>query len=127
MRSFMIGLCNKEIEESNKRDLVNTISQLLSGRINMRYNKCDALKNIFYQIPFCKRKSTQMHSLMNRKLNLIDKGKKKLLDELDCVHVVEKLRAIEVMSDIFLKKNQKQLLKYQKKYLLQEVSSSEDD
>lgn len=50
-----------------------------------------------------------------------------MIQELDCVNILKKLRTLDVISTILLDYPQKQLLKYQKQNLLQEATYSSDE
>jgi hypothetical protein len=48
------------------------------------------------------------------------RGEKKIKNELDCISILTKLRYLDVLVSLFLNKNQKLLLGFQRKNVIKE-------
>lgn len=55
------------------------------------------------------------------------KGEEKIKKELDCVNMMTKLRQLDLLISLYLNRNQKFLLNLQKKHLIQDIDTSEDE
>lgn len=51
-------------------------------------------------------------------MGLYKKGESKIVEELDCVNIMTKLRQVELLISLFLNSKQKFLLNFQKKHLI---------
>jgi hypothetical protein len=63
-------------------------------------------------------------SLEERKIDLYMKGERKIKNELDCISILTKLRYLDVLVSLFLDSNQKLLLGFQRKNVIQEDTGS---
>lgn len=75
----------------------------------------------------CRSKKSVSQNLTQRKINLYRKGELKIKQELDCVNLMTKLRQLDLFLSLYLNKNQKFLLNLQKKFLIQEKDTSDDE
>lgn len=57
---------------------------------------------------------------------IYERGSKKLLQELDCVTLLRSIRQLKLLTNIFLNQNQKLMLRFQKKNLIETEESSTD-
>lgn len=63
-------------------------------------------------------------TLEERKVELYLKGERKIKNELDCISIITKLRYLDVLVSLFLDTNQKLLLGFQRKNVIQEDTGS---
>ncbi len=63
-------------------------------------------------------------TLEERKVELYLKGERKIKNELDCISILTKLRYLDVLVSLFLDTNQKLLLGFQRKNVIQEDTGS---
>lgn len=63
-------------------------------------------------------------TLEERKVELYLKGERKIKNELDCISILTKLRYLDVLVSLFLDSNQKLLLGFQRKNVIQEDTGS---
>lgn len=70
------------------------------------------------------KRSRQTTTLEERKVELYLKGERKIKNELDCISILTKLRYLDVLVSLFLDSNQKLLLGFQRKNVIQEDTGS---
>jgi hypothetical protein len=80
------------------------------------------------------KKSSRIRKLFGFSLkdyNILVKGEQKVIKELDCINLINRLRQLDLLTSLYLSTNQKTLLNYSKRNILrQEVnqdSSSEEE
>lgn len=71
-----------------------------------------------------RRDSRNTTTLEERKVELYLKGERKVRNELDCISILTKLRYLDVLVSLFLDSNQKLLLGFQRKNVIQEDTGS---
>ena len=82
---------------------------------------------------WCYSKKNRKHykaTLEERKIELYLKGERKIKNELDCISILTKLRYLDVIVSLFLNSNQKLLLGFQRRNVIQEDgggASSDDE
>ena len=62
-----------------------------------------------------------------KKMFLFQKGKAKVLQEMDCVTILTKIRLLELLVSLFLTDRQKFLLKFQKRHVLNLNQDNQQD
>ena len=60
-------------------------------------------------------------------MTLMQKGETRIKQELDCVNLMTKLRQLDTVVSLYLTKEQRFLLNLQKKNLIQEYDTSDDE
>ena len=70
------------------------------------------------------KRARQTTTLEERKVELYLKGERKIKNELDCISILTKLRYLDVLVSLFLDTNQKLLLGFQRKNVIQEDTGS---
>jgi hypothetical protein len=117
----------------NKPDesTIQKIKSYLGNRWRLQMTFFDSFKFIYDKVVriVCKcctskRDSRNNTTLEERKVELYMKGERKIKNELDCISILTKLRYLDVLVSLFLDSNQKLLLGFQRKNVIQEDTGS---
>lgn len=110
---------------------IQKIKSYLGNRWRLEMTYMDNIKFVFDKIIrfICKcctsrRDSRNTATLEERKVELYLKGERKIKNELDCISILTKLRYLDVLVSLFLDSNQKLLLGFQRKNVIQEDTGS---
>lgn len=123
--------------EHPDEETVQKIKSYLGNRWRLKIGFFDNFKFIFNKILrficgccISKKDARSMENIDERKVELFMKGESKIKNELDCVSILTKLRYLDVIVSLFLNSNQKLLLGFQRKNVIQEDTgnmTSDDD
>ena len=103
----------------------NSLLQEVFKRARFKYTMRDMLQYLFKCV--CCRKSKKM--ILNPKLKkhvIFEKGTDKLMNELDCITLLKSIRQLKLFTQVFLTKNQKLMMKFQRKNVIDSDTSSSD-
>lgn len=110
---------------------IQKIKSYLGNRWRLQITYFDNIKFVFDKVVrfICKccmsrRDARNTTSLEERKVELYLKGERKIKNELDCISILTKLRYLDVLVSLFLDSNQKLLLGFQRKNVIQEDTGS---
>ncbi|CDW91161.1 UNKNOWN [Stylonychia lemnae] len=110
-----------QLEQKEKDQIVEQIF----GRLRFKYSFKDILSYLL-RFACCLKYKSMMLNQKLRKHALFDKGQEKLLEELDCVTLLKSIRTLKLFQQVFLNENQKLLMKFQRKMLIDSDSTSSD-
>ena len=118
------------IEEGWFQRLRYYLSSRQRVKVNVRFITLYYVQMFFcYAIGQCSRKKKLNNT--EKQYNLFKNGEIKILQELDTVNLILRLRQLEILVSRFLNKDQQLLINFQKKNILREevdlYSSSEDE
>jgi hypothetical protein len=110
---------------------IQKIKSYLGNRWRLEMSFFDNFKFVYDKVIrfVCKCCSTKRDyrnttTLEERKVELYLKGERKIKNELDCISILTKLRYLDVLVSLFLDTNQKLLLGFQRKNVIQEDTGS---
>eukprot|EP00347_Sterkiella_histriomuscorum_P023757 403333491 len=120
---------NKNLKKEGKNQLldseINTILLNLINRKRFSYSGKDILKYLFNCI-CCKSLSKIRHSEKFKKHFIFQKGEEKLLEELNVVNLLRTQRQVKLLTQVLMNQQQKLILRFQRKNLIETSSSSQD-
>lgn len=110
----------KKVEESYLKQTLDYL--LLRTRLNYGY------KEIFHYILYCRcfGLKKESPSIIEKRQVLYQKGNHKLERELDIINIIKGVRQLRLMSQFLLTKEERTLLKFQRKNVIEFQSSSSD-
>lgn len=110
---------------------IQKIKSYLGNRWRLEMSFFDNIKFVYDKVirfvcKCCtsKRNNRNTTTLEERKVELYLKGERKIKNELDCISILTKLRYLDVLVSLFLDSNQKLLLGFQRKNVIQEDTGS---
>ena len=110
---------------------IQKIKSYLGNRWRLEMSFFDNIKFVYDKVVrfVCKcctskRNNHNTTTLEERKVELYLKGERKIKNELDCISILTKLRYLDVLVSLFLDSNQKLLLGFQRKNVIQEDTGS---
>ena len=110
---------------------IQKIKSYLGNRWRLEMTFFDNIKFVYDKVVrfVCKcctskRNNHNTTTLEERKVELYLKGERKIKNELDCISILTKLRYLDVLVSLFLDSNQKLLLGFQRKNVIQEDTGS---
>ena len=109
---------------------IQKIKSYLGNRWRLEMTYMDNIKFVIDKVVrfICRcctsKRSRQTTTLEERKVELYLKGERKIKNELDCISILTKLRYLDVLVSLFLDSNQKLLLGFQRKNVIQEDTGS---
>jgi len=109
---------------------IQKIKSYLGNRWRLEMTYLDNIKFVFDKVVrfICRcctsKRGRQTTTLEERKVELYLKGERKIKNELDCISILTKLRYLDVLVSLFLDSNQKLLLGFQRKNVIQEDTGS---
>lgn len=121
---MLVNLKNPELSTIQK------IKSYLGNRWRLEMTYMDNIKFVADKVVrficrcFTSKRSRQTTTLEERKVELYMKGERKIKNELDCISILTKLRYLDVLVSLFLDSNQKLLLGFQRKNVIQEDTGS---
>lgn len=94
----------------------------------MKINLRDILFYSFWKVfKWMKCRKTLKRTQNQKKIALYKKGEEKIKQELDCVNLMTKLRQLDLLLSLYLNREQKFLLNLQKKHLIQDKETSDEE
>eukprot|EP00347_Sterkiella_histriomuscorum_P023442 403334623 len=94
-------------------------------RFRFNYTLKDMLQYL-YKCGCCRSHKKLLFNPKLKKHALFEKGTEKLMHELDCVTLLKSIRQLKLFTQVFLSQNQKLLMKFQKKNVIDSDTSSSD-
>eukprot|EP00347_Sterkiella_histriomuscorum_P012024 403370182 len=128
------SLKNVLVEQTSgdREQIFSQIYKYIKNRRNLNFFYKDIFRTVFEDLfgkcSCCKKKKQDQHQLSKAKRKLlVNKGKDRFIEEMDCVNIVRKLRMVENLAQLLLSIPQQILLYNQKKDVIHVDQSSDDD
>ncbi|CDW80220.1 UNKNOWN [Stylonychia lemnae] len=137
LRAFKLKKQEEKMANEKKADYYQTnllqlnknekesMLDMIMNRQRFNYSLTD-LFNYLLRLGCCTKNKYLMMRKSMKKHALFGKGQEKLQDELDCVTLLKSIRSLKLLVQVFMNENQKMLLRFQRRMILDSESTSTD-
>ena len=106
--------------------MLNKCERSIKERRVFKYGYCSILHYMLWWVPWRKKRSLRKNPVF-RSHAYFRVGQEKLLEELDWVTIIKAIRQLKILTQVLLNKDQRFLIKFQRKNVIDSTSSGTSD